>query len=469
MILARLLTPEDFGVVAAAMIFTAFCEVVSRIGTEPYLIQKTSLSDDDINTAWTIQLLAKLLVATLVIITAVILNQIGYDERVSSVLFALALIPVFDGLKSIKLVLLKKNIDFKPITAIEISSKLVSLILTVLLAFELKNYWAFIIGNIAYFFTYTVMSYLIASRLPRLSLTKLNEQLSFSSWTLFKGMLNFANGKMNQLFISFNLGNVNLGYLNVANRLLELPQNLLISPLTDSLFPALAKVKNDEELFKQSILRLVFFLSLFCSILSALVFLSRYEIVELFLGDIDKWYMVPQILAITCPIIVLSSLNGCLIGTLVVKEDVKYLFYCEIVLFFVILTALSGMVFFYEKADLLNYVSIQIGVSVCNLLLITTRIATITQASISRIASNILVPIVCIICALTLSMFAVSYIEIQNLFLVIIVKSTMFLPTALIFVFVITQITKLCLLDFQYLQTNSIIMAKRIIKRRTKK
>ena len=90
-ILARLLLPDDFGLVATAAIVTGFFEVFSRLGTEQYLIHKQKLTDEEINTAWTIQLISKLIISILIFLSSYYVPVIFNEPRLGDIIKVLAI------------------------------------------------------------------------------------------------------------------------------------------------------------------------------------------------------------------------------------------------------------------------------------------------------------------------------------------------------------------------------------------
>ena len=75
LILARLLTPEDFGLIALVSITVHFFDILSNVGSEQYIIQKQAVSEEDLNTAWTIDLLMKAALWLLLMLCAPLLAE----------------------------------------------------------------------------------------------------------------------------------------------------------------------------------------------------------------------------------------------------------------------------------------------------------------------------------------------------------------------------------------------------------
>ncbi|MFV0448239.1 MAG: lipopolysaccharide biosynthesis protein [Vibrio sp.] len=330
LILARLLTPNDFGLVATASLVTSFFELLSRLGTEQYLIKTQDLDDDDINTAWTFQLITKILISLLIFSFSTNAASFFNEPELEDVLKVLSLIPLIIGLSNIGIILAKKSMEFKEIMKLEVIVKIFSFIATVVLAFLIKNYWAFVFGNLVNFIAYSVLTYKFFSYRPRFSLSCLSKQISFSQWTFLKGIVNYTSGKVDQIFITKFLGVIELGAFSVSQRIAEIPRVLFLFPIKDSVFPALGQLVNDKEEFKEKVHKTLF-ISIFISLpISMLLILSASSLVELLLGSADKWHLATMILPYFSLLIVILNFNDFSFGVLTLLGEVKCLFKIEI-------------------------------------------------------------------------------------------------------------------------------------------
>jgi O-antigen/teichoic acid export membrane protein len=330
LILARLLLPEDFGLVATAAIITGFFEILSRLGTEQYIIKKQTLSSVDINTAWTIQLLAKLIIALLIAASSFFVPGFIGDPRLENILLVLTIVPIIIGLTNIELVLLKKELNFKQLTKIVTSSRVVSFVLTISIAYYYESYWAFIIGTLFYHFTTLFLSYYRCRSLPVFTLENVNQQFSFSKWTFLKGVVNYFGGKADSFIIAKFLGVTQLGAMNITGKINSLPSGLFVEPLTTVLFPAMSKsIGNKAEFSKRT---QVMFFTLFAITCPLAVFIAINAdlIATVALGDTNKWQLVPMLMFLLSPLVITGTLMGKLFDTLTLLGHVKLLFKFEI-------------------------------------------------------------------------------------------------------------------------------------------
>lgn len=109
LIFARILSVDEFGLIATATLVTAFFDLFSRLGTEAYLIKEVDPDSEDINTAWTIQLIIKLLIALTIFSFSSWTASYFNEPQLENILKALALIPLFLAFANIGIALLKKR------------------------------------------------------------------------------------------------------------------------------------------------------------------------------------------------------------------------------------------------------------------------------------------------------------------------------------------------------------------------
>lgn len=330
LVLARILTPSDFGLVAMATLVTAFFEILSRLGTEEYIIKSTSLTEDDINTSWTLQLIVKLTISLLILSFSHYASVFFNEPKLTKVLMMLSIVPVLVGFNNIGVVLAKKDMKFKEIMKLELISKVISVILTITLAFSLRNYWAFIFGTVSYYLIYTLLTYYYYQYRPKLSLRHFKKQASFSQWTLLKGMVNYTSGKIDQILITKLLSAIELGAYTISQRIISIPSSLLLSPITDAVFPGLGQILGDNKDFREKIQKTIFISVFFTTPIATMFFLFSTYVVELFLGDASKWSIVEVILPMMSVQLINANLCGIIFGVLTLLGEVRFLFKFEL-------------------------------------------------------------------------------------------------------------------------------------------
>ena len=170
-----LLLATIISLVALISISIYFFDTLSNSGSEQYILQKKNLTDADLNTAWTVDITSKSLLALVLIISSDgIASFFGQDE-LSLALSVSSIVLVINALKNPGIYVLKKNFDYQSIFWLSLWQKLITFVVVISIAVSFKNYWALIVGDIVSSFIFTVGSYQIYDFRPNLSIKKIQE------------------------------------------------------------------------------------------------------------------------------------------------------------------------------------------------------------------------------------------------------------------------------------------------------
>ncbi|HAY29069.1 MAG TPA: lipopolysaccharide biosynthesis protein [Candidatus Accumulibacter sp.] len=246
-ILARLLAPDDFGVVAIALIAVGLLETLGYAGVDLALMRPDANTRQHFDTAWTIQIIQGLLIGGLLLLLAPLVAWFFSEPRTTTVMQAIALRPVINGFENIGIVAFRKELDFAKDFRFTVYTKLVNFSIVVGAAFYLENYWALVIGMTSSSLVALVLSYLMHPYRPRLSVVHVREMWGFSQWLIISRVGAFLNRKTDEFVVGRILGTSVMGGYHVANELATMPSSELVMPLRRAMFPTLAKVSSDPE------------------------------------------------------------------------------------------------------------------------------------------------------------------------------------------------------------------------------
>lgn len=241
-VLARLLVPADFGIVAMAMIVVGFVEVFAETGLNLVLIRAKETGRDLYDTAWTLSILQGIVLA-LVIVAAAPVAPLYFDEpRVEEVLYVLALRPLLNGFENIGVVGFLKNLNFAKDFKLGIYKKLSSFLITVILAVVLQNYWALVLGIVAGGSAQVVLTYVMHPYRPRLCLSAVGRIWRFSAHLFLQNLAGFLNRKADEIVIGGQFGTKTMGLYTVAADVGTSTTRELTLPASRALFPIYAKL-----------------------------------------------------------------------------------------------------------------------------------------------------------------------------------------------------------------------------------
>ncbi|WP_172962320.1 lipopolysaccharide biosynthesis protein [Hydrocarboniclastica marina] len=247
LILARLLTPDDFGLIALASTFVALAETFTSVQISSALINFKRVTNAHLNTAWTLGALRGLLLAIVIALLAFPLSALYEDGRLTGVMLILALITFFRCLTNPKYVFFEKELSYSREFVIMVVMKLLSVVAAGVLAYLYQTYWALIAGTAFAGLSRVILSYWFVPFLPRVSLSKVREIWAFTGWLTLGSALDAINSNIDTLIIGATLTASQLGAYRVGNDLAQKPTKEVLDPLRRPLFPAFALFSDDKE------------------------------------------------------------------------------------------------------------------------------------------------------------------------------------------------------------------------------
>lgn len=286
-ILARILTPEDFGIVAIATLTVGLTNVFFNLGVQVPLIQIQDVTQAHYDTAWTVKVLQGLLVSVILFVGAPFVAQYFDASRSLDPLHALAFMPLLTGLQNIGLVDFHKSMRFDSEFRYLVTKRVVGFLVTVILAWALRSHWALVFGSLATAFIGTVLSYMVHPMRPSFSLTEWKAIFSVSQWMLLKNIGVYLQNNLQNFFVGRWFPSSVLGSYTLAANISVMPSAELLAPFNRVLFPALSKHQDNWVELKRLFLLAQGLQTLIAIPASAGLALVAQEAVPLLLGN--KW------------------------------------------------------------------------------------------------------------------------------------------------------------------------------------
>jgi lipopolysaccharide exporter len=300
LILARILVPDDFGVVAMASIVVALIDIIFDLGVNVAIIQHKAPTQKYFDTAWSLRILQSGSVAIVLASLAPFAAQYYHDARVTSVIQVMAIGLFVTSFENIGIINFQKNLDFVADFKFVFAKRIVGFIITIALTLLLSSYWGMVLGVLCARCFSVVMSYLVHPMRPRFSMQHFSEIFSVSQWVLVKNISQYLDRNLHIIFVGGHAQSGITGGYTLANEISDIPGTELLAPINRVLFPAFARIKDDLiELRKLFLLAQSVQFLVTAPACVGFVLTAR-EFVPLALGD--KWiFIVPfiQILALS--------------------------------------------------------------------------------------------------------------------------------------------------------------------------
>ena len=246
-VLARLLLPSDFGLVALAASTLAIMTAVTEMPVAWALISKKDVAEELYHTAWTISATRGLVLAAAFSLLSWPMSLVYAEPRLVPVMCAMSAGLILTGMHNLRLTMMQKQLIFWQGVALIVVKAAVTAVVSIGIAIVYRSYWALVAGAIAGQLASTILSYSMFPFRPRLSFRNASELLSFSIWLTFNQAIGTLNQRLDHLLIGAVLGRAELGYYSVGSNLAVAPSREAVRPIGHTLFPALAAVADDPE------------------------------------------------------------------------------------------------------------------------------------------------------------------------------------------------------------------------------
>ncbi len=253
MILARLLTPADFGIIAMATVVVGLVDVLLDLGVNIALIHNHTAEHEDYDTAWTLRLIQAGIVALSIFVFSPLAADYYHNPLVTDVLRVMSLNVVIGGLENIGIVTFQKNMEFGIDFKFFFYKRVTGFLVTLVGAFVLHTYWAMVFGALAGRVMGVFLSYGMHKHRPRFCLTRLSHIWSFSQWVLVRNIGSYLDSRTDKLLVGGRTSAGMTGEYAIADEIAAMPTSELLAPLGRVLFPAFVLKRGDPEAFARSI------------------------------------------------------------------------------------------------------------------------------------------------------------------------------------------------------------------------
>jgi len=253
-VLARILKPEDFGIVAIANFFTTLGNTVFALGMGPALIQKKGEITEYLDTAWTANLIISIIATVFILVISPVIVHLYFDEpRALFPTIILISVVTISGLNNIGMVLFMKKIEMKKVFLYNALPKIIGVIISIIASNFFRNFWGLVYGIIFEYFSRMILSYILAPRKPSFKLDKKKfiELYSFGGWLQLKNIVSWASNNFDVAIIGALVNTTMLGFYNRASSLAKLPEAQINKVINVISFPLYSAVRdNSEQLLK---------------------------------------------------------------------------------------------------------------------------------------------------------------------------------------------------------------------------
>lgn len=300
-VLTRLLSPEDFGTVAAASTVLPFFFLIADLGFAAYIVQVKDADRRMLSTAFWFSLIAGVLLCAVMVAIAPLLGVVFHDERVTPVLQSLSLWVVLTAFGSVPMALLRRRMQFRILALQGAVAAVIAQVVAMAVAFAGLGVWALVAQSLVAPAVTTLLAWITSRWRPAM----------LFSWREFRVMAGFGGQVLGVEFvamlrawgeaavISGTLGIAALGYMSIAQRLVQVVQDLTGSAIVPVTTVAFAKIREARDRLRDAYLRAVRMTYAVLSLPLTVIAVTAPLVVPIVFGDgWEQSYTVARILAL---------------------------------------------------------------------------------------------------------------------------------------------------------------------------
>lgn len=248
LILARLLLPEDFGLVAMATAIGGILDLLGAFNFDLALIQNRASNKTHYDTVWTFNVFFGIFCGITLCFLAIPASRFYYDPRLEFVMYALAIPYVVGGFSNIGVVSFRKELRFRDEFKFILQRRVVTFATTVGCAIWMRSYWALVAGIVVGRMASVFISFKMSDYRPSLSLEASRELFNFSKWLFLNNSFYFLLHSGPNFVVGRIGGAKDLGTYTVAYEMSNLASTELAAPINRATFPGFASMKGVQEI-----------------------------------------------------------------------------------------------------------------------------------------------------------------------------------------------------------------------------
>ncbi|MER8971269.1 MULTISPECIES: lipopolysaccharide biosynthesis protein [unclassified Mesorhizobium] len=295
-VLARLLVPEDFGLVASVGPIVAFVGLLQNLGLQQAVVQRKDISTEQLNQVFWISALVGMGSAVVVACLAPAIAAFYGDQRMVGITIGSALPLLLGSLAAVPLALMNRHLRFGQLALNDVITAAAGLATTAIAAYAGLGYWSLVIGPAVSAVVALAAAWQVARWTPsRPDLKVDTDILSFGANLTGFNLANFFSRNLDNILIGKYSGAIELGYYDRAYKLLLFPLQNINQPLTRVMVPLLSRIHEDKARFRDIYVRTNWMLAAITMPGIAALTLTSDQVVGLLFGE--RWTAVAPIFA----------------------------------------------------------------------------------------------------------------------------------------------------------------------------
>lgn len=271
LVLARLLSPDEYGLIGICLIFTTVLNGIVDSGFSNALIRKKNVTDEDYNTMFTTNMAISIVLYVLLFISAPFVSDFFHRIELIALVRVTGLILFLNALSITQVTILTKNIDFKTKTKASLVSAIISGVIGIAMAFMGYGVWSLVAQQLSKQLLYTLCLWVLSKWWPKFTFYKDSFKYMWGfGWKLLaSGILNNVWNQLYQVVIGRCYTSSTLGHYTRANEYASIFSSNLTLIVQRVSYPVLAEIQDDKERMVQGyrkVIKITMFVTAVCMI-----------------------------------------------------------------------------------------------------------------------------------------------------------------------------------------------------------
>jgi O-antigen/teichoic acid export membrane protein len=293
-VLSRLLSPKEFGIINAGLVIISFISIISLLGVGPAIIQREKLTESHIKTGFALSLWLNILLAVVVFLSSFSISRFFGIEELGIILRWMTIIFIFQGTSTVAESLMARNLNIKLLAKVQFLTYFLYGLTGIILALKGYGVWSLVIANIVQFGTKSLILIIVQPHKKGITfnINAAKDLIYFGGGVSIAKIFNHIALQGDNFVVGKFIGPVGLGLYSRAYQLMTVPVSLFGKVLDMVLFPSLSKVQNDNKKLTKVYKQGISLISLVALPFSVILIFYSTEIVSILFGT--KWIDIVQ-------------------------------------------------------------------------------------------------------------------------------------------------------------------------------
>lgn len=431
-ILARLLTPSAYGVIAIATVLIAFFNILSDVGIGVAVIQRKDLTDRDLNHLFSVNIYIGVFLSVLFFSASGIISDYYDNEQLLNVCRLLSLLILFTCARTVPMNMFYREKQFKYVAFTNLSAQLISGVAAIFAALAGWGVYALVLSQVMSAFLLLIIYMLKYKRhfYFKVDFSPLKRIFSYSIYNFLSTVFCYFTLNIDKLLVGKYTGTQALGYYEKSYRLVFLPITNLPFVITPVLHPLFSEFQNDFKGLQSRYLKIIQVFAYISFPLSVACFFLAKELIMIFFGDQWGEAVMPfRIMSLAISFLILDTTVGSIFNA---ANETKRGFYTTVIMSLIMIVSVSVAIYVWNTiiavafafliskilATLVNFYSLMQGLNSC----------------FSQFLSILIRPFVISAITFAIMLCFTRVCTFDNVIVSLIVKSVVWLITSLVFV-----------------------------------